>query len=344
MKLYYLLIFTFLFGVTSADYPCVSNYKANRCTVPCYIEGVTQGSESWIVDLNVCESRDSYVLKNIAALSVKEQGDIRKQLQRAVKKHTVCQLVHTFEGKGCISVLKLPSIKKKPCLFLLSNLAESESVLQTPIKRVQIFGERCSGTNFLQRLIDNNLDIPIGWCLGWKHFPISYENLLASKYLEKEREFLVIVIVRNLDDWLRSLHSMPHHAPKMRKYSFSEFLRAPWETEIIADLSEDGSFLDNVLALRAAKMKQFLSFKKHFSNFYFINYEVLKAYPEEVLADIASRYDIPCSPLFRYIRTYKGMEGTPNYKAKIYEPICREDQEYIQDNIDLEMEAVAGYY
>ena len=38
------------------------------------------------------------------------------------------------------------------------------------IKNFTIFGERCSGTNYVQQLILKNFDTEITWKYGWKHF------------------------------------------------------------------------------------------------------------------------------------------------------------------------------
>ena len=38
------------------------------------------------------------------------------------------------------------------------------------ISKVQIYGERCSGTNYLESLIKLNFNVEITWLYGWKHF------------------------------------------------------------------------------------------------------------------------------------------------------------------------------
>ena len=46
------------------------------------------------------------------------------------------------------------------------------------IKKVTIYGERCSETNYLEQLLINNFDIDITWKYGWKHFFGFHKNLL----------------------------------------------------------------------------------------------------------------------------------------------------------------------
>ena len=38
------------------------------------------------------------------------------------------------------------------------------------IKKFTIYGERCSGTNYLENLILVNFDVNLTWEYGWKHF------------------------------------------------------------------------------------------------------------------------------------------------------------------------------
>ena len=38
------------------------------------------------------------------------------------------------------------------------------------MKKYTIYGERCSGTNYLENIININFDVNITWEYGWKHF------------------------------------------------------------------------------------------------------------------------------------------------------------------------------
>ena len=75
------------------------------------------------------------------------------------------------------------------------------------IKRVAIYGERCSGTNYLEELLKLNFDVEITWEYGWKHF-FGFNNLEGSD------DVLFIGIVRNLEDWVNSFFREKHHVPK----------------------------------------------------------------------------------------------------------------------------------
>ena len=54
---------------------------------------------------------------------------------------------------------------------ITETLPASTEPTPTPvIKKVTIYGERCSGTNYLEELIVSNFDVKITWEYGWKHF------------------------------------------------------------------------------------------------------------------------------------------------------------------------------
>ncbi len=91
-----------------------------------------------------------------------------------------------------------------------------------PIKKVTIYGERCSGTNYLEELLINNFDVEIVWDHGWKHF-FGFADLNK----ENSQDVLFIGIVRNIFDWINSLYTFNWHIPKYlinrRKFLNSEF-------------------------------------------------------------------------------------------------------------------------
>lgn len=86
------------------------------------------------------------------------------------------------------------------------------------IKTVTIYGERCSGTNYLEQLLTNNFDINIESKLyGWKHF-------FGSCDLKNSDDVLFIGIVRNLHDWLNSFYKHKYHLPKSHRENIDTFL------------------------------------------------------------------------------------------------------------------------
>lgn len=85
------------------------------------------------------------------------------------------------------------------------------------IKKVTIYGERCSGTNYLEKLLKINFDIEIVWCHGWKHF-YGFSDLSNSD------DVLFIGIIRNITDWTNSLYRTPYHLPETLTMNIDSFL------------------------------------------------------------------------------------------------------------------------
>ena len=85
------------------------------------------------------------------------------------------------------------------------------------LKKYTIYGERCSGTNYLENIIDINFDVKITWEYGWKHF-FGFED----DKLKNSDDTLFICIVRNLPDWINSFYREKHHLPLLYKNNMSE--------------------------------------------------------------------------------------------------------------------------
>ena len=85
------------------------------------------------------------------------------------------------------------------------------------LKKVTIYGERCSGTNYLEQLLTHNFEVEIVWNYGWKHF-------FGFHDLSNTDDVLFIGIVRNLTDWINSLYREKHHLPASITQSPYSFL------------------------------------------------------------------------------------------------------------------------
>jgi hypothetical protein len=82
------------------------------------------------------------------------------------------------------------------------------------IKKFTIYGERCSGTNYLESVMKFNFDTKLTWEYGWKHF-------FGFHVLENCDDTLFICIVRNLPDWVNSFFREKHHLPLKYKTKMS---------------------------------------------------------------------------------------------------------------------------
>jgi hypothetical protein len=87
------------------------------------------------------------------------------------------------------------------------------------LKKYTIYGERCSGTNYLQNIININFDVEITCEYGWKHF-FGFQD----DKLKNSDDTLFICIVRNLPDWINSFYRTMHHLPKNLRNNINNFL------------------------------------------------------------------------------------------------------------------------
>jgi hypothetical protein len=123
------------------------------------------------------------------------------------------------------------------------------------IKKVAIFGERCSGTNYLEELLRSNFDVEIIWSYGWKHF-FGFSDVSTNS-----DDVLFIGIIRNLEDWINSLYRAKHHFRRPLINNVDTFLN--YETssyskgeEIMQDRNiETNERYKNIFELRHVKNK-----------------------------------------------------------------------------------------
>jgi hypothetical protein len=70
-----------------------------------------------------------------------------------------------------------------------------------------IFGERCSGTNLLQNLVETNFHLEYNNNICHKHF-------FGFSSLENTNNTLFLCVVRNFYDWIMSFYEKQHHINK----------------------------------------------------------------------------------------------------------------------------------
>lgn len=87
------------------------------------------------------------------------------------------------------------------------------------MRKVVIYGERCSGTNYLENLLRINFDVEVVKNLGHKHF-FGYSDLSNTE------DVLFIGIVRNVEDWVNSLYRNKYHLPRHLVQNVDSFLHS----------------------------------------------------------------------------------------------------------------------
>jgi hypothetical protein len=218
------------------------------------------------------------------------------------------------------------------------------------LQTYNIKGERCSGTNYLQKLIEINLGVPYKDDIGWKHGWCGYFN----KNEKLLKSFLTIIIFRNPFDWLRSLYLIPHHIKGTKdsiwedpKPTFSEFIRSESietiEIEHSLLLSRHPFYLTNpknILELRKWKIEYFLNLKNVLPHTYYLKYEDLNQDPEKIITEINNKY-FNIDFEFKNWTRYKTEDE--KYVPKKYFDISEDDYSYLVENIDWELESKIDY-
>ena len=164
-------------------------------------------------------------------------------------------------------------------------------MLYIMINKYTIFGERCSGTNYLFDILNINFDAEITWDYGWKHF-FGFQD----EELQDSDNTLFICIVRNPVDWINSFYREMHHLHLKYKTTLSEeakldeFLNKEFwsindddgNNDIANEKMEDrniytGERYKNIFELRHTKIKWLLTdLPNKVKNYVFIRYEDLK--------------------------------------------------------------------
>lgn len=226
-----------------------------------------------------------------------------------------------------------------------------------PIRHFQVFGERSSGTNFVSHIIDKHLDIARSKAYGWKHgFPAMSSISPRS---------LIVVLFREAEPWVRSMYNKPWHTTAhMRGLGFSDFIRAEWHTVIRGGInSKDqpvetkfwkplqldrdpltGRPFANIVQLRNAKNRGFLSFAYRECNAVLARYETVRDDPEGFLADLGRTFGITqTSDYVPFQDVTGGGRWARRRKVKAPAELCPEDREFVLSELDLETEMLIGY-
>ena len=218
------------------------------------------------------------------------------------------------------------------------------------LQSFNIKGERCSGTTYIQKLIETNLNIPY-IPIGWKHGFYNPSNELHNS----PNTFLTIVIFRNVFDWLRSFYLQPHHLDNASKGrwkknyhpSFTDFI----EREIKQVDSLDQEMIHerhpiylnrpkNIFELRKWKIENFLSLTNILPHVVFLRYEDLVRQPEKIIAEINDKW-FGVDYKFQNWDNYK--EKDEKYAPNSYFTLTDEEVYIIKKSTDWNLERNLGY-
>ena len=219
------------------------------------------------------------------------------------------------------------------------------------IEYFTIYGERCSGTNFLMNAILKNFNIAYTSKYSWKHFfgHYNFENN------EEEDKTLFICIIRHPITWIDSFYKKLHHIPEQNKENIYTFLFNEFYSinDNNVEILEDRNIFTknrykNIFELRKIKNYYLQNIlKKKVKNYILIRYEDLRDNYDSVLNFIFNKFNLikseECINNNEYIRieNYKGFQNTLFKKKNVL--LSKNIISLIIQNIDKEQEKNFGY-
>jgi hypothetical protein len=218
--------------------------------------------------------------------------------------------------------------------------------MTTNITKFVIYGERCSGTNYLENVINTNFGLELRNDFGSKHF------FCFNNYNKPLDDTLFIGIIRNPIYWLNSLSRELYHIPNCNK-TIKEFLTNEYysveensEKIILNDLNYSNlKKYINIFEMR--KMKNFYLLNimpKKVNNYILINYESLLYNFDYTLDFIKNKFFLTCKyPIYKQIKKYK---KTDKYNFVQQRIILLQPHivNFIWDSLHIQQENRLGYF
>jgi hypothetical protein len=190
--------------------------------------------------------------------------------------------------------------------------------------KIEILGERKTGTNYARRMITKNFNAEIV-SHGWKH---RYPDNLKNHYY--------ICCVRNPYQWLKSIYDKPYELERLRKYKFSDAIK-----QVVKD--HDDRMYKNLMQMWNNKNRAYLNIK--LSNRYILRHEsVLNDWKTEFM-QIKSKFQLTLNKELVNITAHcddRGL-GVQPFVEKAYFDIAPETLKYINLHLDKEIMRVLGY-
>ncbi len=226
------------------------------------------------------------------------------------------------------------------------------------ITQFTVLGERCTGTNFVEHLVKQNINgLELTSRLGHKHFfrwidlsEFSFPLNDDKSFLNDSDNCLGILIVRNVYDWVRSFYRKHCHADaSLLELGFFEFMSEPWASNdyelaraIDSTNPYQGEPFKNVFELRKFKTMNHLAIGKVMKNFVVVRYEDLLEAPEQFIEYISQKFGLDVKLVFEPVVKYKGGKNKVFRKRK-YRNFEKNEFEFLNNHVDWGFEKKIGY-
>lgn len=225
-----------------------------------------------------------------------------------------------------------------------------------PVSAIQLFGQRCSGTNVLAKLVRANFgEAALTDRYGFKHWFVPEQTLFPPSVL-------ALVVAREPRGWVRSLHRQPWHAhPDLKRLAFSDFIRAEWHAYWdgeFAGITErhplhgremlherdplSGLRFANPLRKRTAKLGHWSALAARAPQVALLDHDVLHRDPRALLAALGRLLGREPSWDLGPAETYKG-NGFRRFEPRRDPPLDEADDAFIRSQLDPVVEARFGF-
>jgi hypothetical protein len=213
---------------------------------------------------------------------------------------------------------------------------------------ITIYGERCSGTNFLEESLKANFDVNITYKYGWKHFFGFYD-------FEKNDtdDTIFIGIIRNPIYWINSFSKDLYHIPDENKnlhnFLYNEFYSINEKNKNLL-IKQDLNYITkdkykNIFELRKFKNDFLMNIMpKKVKNYVLINYESLLYKYNCTLKFIKNKFNLKTKNdeiiKIEYYKKNKSKIFNSQKEITLNQSII----DSIWSNLDIEQENKLGYF
>jgi len=217
---------------------------------------------------------------------------------------------------------------------------------------IKLYGERNCGTNYLEQLIQKNLDITLlpgvapawlrrrfrqhpslrerlidayfhmtfGRNLGWKHM-LAPDVTRLERSIRPLSQTYFVFLVKNPYAWLLSLHRHPYHHPNPAR-DFDVFIRTPWPTLGRENVARQP--FPNPIIMWNLKNASYLRLAREVDG-WIIRYEDLVSAPETIIDALARASGIP-RKRGAFVNVEESIKGEENRDFDFYRAYYLEER------------------
>lgn len=204
------------------------------------------------------------------------------------------------------------------------------------IDKFVIYGERHSGTNFVEQYLKQRFGLYRTEYYGNKHF-FGWAKPETITY--KDKHTLFIGLVRNPYDWIMAMINLPHHIESSRLLNIRSLLLNEWYSVDVhgKEILFDRSFITrnrykNIFDMRATKYRYLSEIMPVIApNYVLLSYDMLLKNYYNYFNIIANRFNL------------RPVGDTLSLQDKIPYQVPSYIQEIINDNSDWDLEASLGF-